>query len=83
MREMLFAANAEGLDLKYFVTAEEWDEVHLYGISVEKYINGALAEENSSGPISDEKDYVNGLAAMLADGMVTPMVLNEILDEIC
>ena len=61
---------------------KEDSTAHLYGICIAKYINGVLADKNCSGAISDKKDYVDNIISTLANGIVTPMVLNEILDDI-
>jgi hypothetical protein len=55
---------------------------YLYGISVRKYIKDVLTEEGQSGFITEDAAFADSLLATLAANTVTPIVLNEILDEL-
>ncbi|MCL2350883.1 MAG: DUF6514 family protein [Defluviitaleaceae bacterium] len=82
MREIILTATAEDFVLKYFRTEKMEGTARFYGIAAEKYINDALADNSSTGPLSEDAEYVERLMACLAKNTVTPMVLCEVLDDI-
>ena len=74
-------------DIRYFkmvYTVNEEGSGHpreIYGVHVEKYLDGAMVDQASSGPIAEGDEEITAIIMQIADGLVTPMVLFEILDE--
>ena len=74
----------QAFDLKFLRAqkiCEEDSANCLYGVRVEKYIDGILAEEADSGPITEDLGFIDSIMASLYENSVTPMVLYETLDE--
>ena len=62
--------------------SEDDPAIRFYGIKSQKYINGVLEEESTSGPITEDAAFADSLIATLSKNTVTPALLCEILDEI-
>jgi hypothetical protein len=88
MKTYVTAVSFDSFELKYFkTTAQEEDddessESYIYGVFVEKHVDGGIAEEMDSGPVSESDAQICEIIDQLAAGGVTPFVLHEILDEL-
>ena len=72
------------LELEYYLVEEETKSQAIYGIGVKKKhsFQGKLRFENEeTGGLSAKKETVLQLIEMLARNYITPMCLNEVVDD--
>ena len=77
--------NSDKMILHYYLTEKQGDSGKIYGIEIEKYINKSdkcIYESNSVTDISYSPRYTTGLLEKIANGFVTPISLEAVLDNL-
>ena len=81
----MYLENKDKMILHYYLIEKQGDSGNIYGIEVEKYINKpdkCIYECNSVPNISYSPKYTKELLETIANGFVTPISLDVVLDNL-
>lgn len=78
IREKQVRQEKEQFFLEYYLVKEQ----KAYGIMIIKKAQNQLCEMEETGTLFYEAEQVVSLIKKLADGTITPFVLNEVIDDI-
>lgn len=74
-----------GFELKYYKTAVQGEDEDsgpsLFGVLVEKHVDGKLVEAMESGSVCEDDTLITKIIGKLVHGGVTPFALCETLDD--
>jgi len=83
-KEYVVSAETDDFQLRYYrtnVKNRDDSSENFFGVYVEKLTGERILEHANSGPITQDEIQANTTITLLAANTVTPMTLNEILDE--
>jgi hypothetical protein len=87
-REIIDEARGGKMELEYYLLTSETDDcdsdgiIKTYGIEIVKKVQGLPSESAGFENIHPDRDRIKKIIGMLADNTVTPISLQDILEDL-